>query len=436
MARRWLLAVPALTTLAALLGVLAPDVPFVVVAGAALAGTGVALAQWLAVRRRIQRLAAGLGRVATGELEATQLLGGAEGWQELEAALDAVSRSMRRRVDEVASERTRVVRLLEGLSSGVLLFDDSGLAYANEAARTLFALDGGHARTPMQALGTEDLAGIVETARKTGHEAEIEVVREQRSLHGRAAVTASGEVALIVSDLTEIRRVDAVRRDFVTNASHELKTPVAGIQALSESLELAVERHPDRAKQMIERLQGESARLAAMVRDLLDLARLEEVTREPTPTTVHVADIVQGQIERVAPMAQWRGIVIEADIENEVSMAGVPEDVRLIAGNLIENAVRYNRDGGWVGVTVRQVGDEIRLEVADSGIGIPEADRDRVFERFYRVDKGRSRAAGGTGLGLSLVRHAVQRAGGQVTLTSELGEGSTFTAVLPVDRPV
>lgn len=431
MARRWLFAVPALTALAALLGVFGSEMPMLVVVGAALAGIALAVAQHATSRRRIRQLAAGLGRVASGELEAAHLLDGADGWQELEAALNAVGLSMRRRVEEVANERARVVRLLEGLSSAVLLFDDDSLAYANEAARKLFVLDGGQARTPMQVLGVEDLARIVEIARTTGHDAEIEVSREQHSLHGRAAPTASGEVALIVSDLTEIRRVDAVRRDFVTNASHELKTPVAGIQALSESLELAIERHPDRARRMIERLQGESARLAAMVRDLLDLARLEEVKIEPSRATVGVADIVRGQIERIAPMAQQRGIVINVHVDDAAAVFGLPEDVRLIVGNLVENAVRYNRDGGWVEVTVRRVGEEVLIEVADSGIGIPEADRDRVFERFYRVDKGRSRAAGGTGLGLALVRHAAQRAGGRVTLTSELGEGSTFTVVLP-----
>jgi signal transduction histidine kinase len=390
MSRRWwLLAVPVLTASAAAAGLVLDATGFVIVLAFALSGA--ALAVGLAV-------SAGPG-------------------------------------EDEAAACARSGGLLEGLPSAVLLFDDDGLAYANAAARLLFDLDEGRdVRNPRAVLGAGDLAGIVEDALTHGAEVEIEVVRGQRSLHGRAARAATGKVALVVSDLTEVRRVDAVRRDFVTNASHELKTPVAGIQALSESLELAVERHPDRARHMIERLQVESVRLATLVRDLLDLARLEEASAAgPRRSAVDVAGVVRGQVERLGPVAESRGIVVEVTADEGATVLGVPEDVRLIAGNLIENAIRYNRDGGSVTISVRTEGRDLVLEVADTGLGIPEADRDRVFERFYRVDKGRSRAAGGTGLGLSLVRHATQRAGGRVALESEVGEGSIFTVTLPAD---
>ena len=140
---------------------------------------------------------------------------------------------------------------------------------------------------------------------------------------------------------------------------------------------------------------------------------------------------MRGQADRVATIAEERGVAVRLDLPEAATVPALPEDVRLVVDNLLENAVRYNRPGGRVDVRVRVADDAVELLVADTGIGIPEADRDRIFERFYRIDKGRSRAAGGTGLGLSLVRNAVQRLGGRLTLDSELGQGSTFRVQLP-----
>jgi two-component system sensor histidine kinase SenX3 len=219
----------------------------------------------------------------------------------------------------------------------------------------------------------------------------------------------------------------------VTNASHELKTPVAGIQALSDSLGLAIDRDPDRARSMIRRLQLEAQRLANLVRELLDLARLEEDTVSHSRHRVDVAQLVRVQAHRVGRLAQEHGVTVRADCPEPASVISLPEDIRLIISNLLENAVQYNRPGGEVVATVRRGSSEVEIEVADTGLGVPDADRDRIFERFYRVDKARSRQAGGTGLGLSIVRNAVQRHGGEVSVRSVLGEGSTFRVVLPVE---
>ncbi|MPZ87967.1 MAG: two-component sensor histidine kinase [Nitriliruptorales bacterium] len=340
-----------------------------------------------------------------------------------------IGASLGQRFSEIAAERSRVERLLDGLPLAVMLFTSEGLAYANPAARRLFPAQ--HPGEPAQRVLGQALEGAVSETTETSQPIEVEVQRHGRDLRARASLTAAGEIALVITDLTETRRVEAMRRAFVTNASHELKTPVAGIQALADSLALALERDPDRARRMLERLQAEALRLAKMVRDLLDLARLEEATAQRA-RRVDLARIVRAQVDRLSAFAQECQVTIFTELGEPATVIAVPEDLRLIVVNLLENAVRYNRKGGEVRIAVRRRRAEVELEISDTGIGIPAADQDRVFERFYRVDKGRSRQAGGTGLGLSLVRHATERHGGRVTLHSELGKGSSFVVVLPV----
>lgn len=341
--------------------------------------------------------------------------------------------SLERRVSEVATQRTRMERLLERLPLAVLLFTPGGLAYANPAAQQLFP-GVAEGRSPLRVLTLTALADAVAEARERGRTVQLEVERDDRWLSARAVVTAEGEVALVVADQTEARRVEAVRRDFVINASHELKTPVASIQILADTLELALARDPSRAPDMAHRLRTEAMRMGQLVRDLLDLARLEEQEAERRER-VHLAALVDEEIRRVAADVAERQVSVTVDVPTDLAVIAVPEDLRLVVGNLIENAVRYNRPGGRVLVRGSRTAHAVVLEFVDTGIGLAEADRVRVFERFYRVDRARSREAGGTGLGLALVRHAVERHGGDVGVDSVLGEGSTFRVTLPLAAP-
>ena len=330
----------------------------------------------------------------------------------------------------------RVELVLDGMPTAVLLFHGMKLRHANPAARALLGLDG-RARDdrPSDAasiLAPAELVDAVAETAETGNPVELEVEHAERHLVARTSVTAEGEVTLVLTDVTETRRVEALRRDFVTNTSHELKTPVAGIQALAESLELALERSPERARGMVQRLQVESERLSRLVRDLLDLSRVEDVGAPDGRERTDLAQLVGVQLDRLAASARDRDVGLHADCPASAVVAGNRGDLRLIVSNLLDNAVRYNRPGGEVRVKVRLEDGWVVLDVADTGVGIPEADLDRVFERFYRVDKARSRLDGGTGLGLSIVRHAAARHGGDVTVRSSLGEGSTFTVRLPV----
>ena len=350
--------------------------------------------------------------------------------RERDAVVRRLEGSLERRIGEVATQRRRMERLLERLPLAVLLFTPGGLAYANPAARHLFpaVMEG---RSPLRVLTLRALADAVAEARESGRTVHLDVERDSRWLSVRALVTAEGEVALVVTDQTDARRVEAVRRDFVVNASHELKTPVASMLILADTLEMALARAPEDAAGMVRRLRAEAMRMGQLVRDLLDLARLEEQGAERRER-VDLADLIQGQVRQLAADAAERGVAVTADVPRELSVVGVPEDLRLMVTNLLENAVRYNREGGRVLVRARSSGPHVVIEVVDTGLGLADADRARVFERFYRVDRARSREAGGTGLGLALVRHAAERHGGDVSVDSVLGEGSTFRVTLPV----
>lgn len=350
--------------------------------------------------------------------------------RERERTVRRLEQSLERRVSEVAVERVRIERLLERLPLAVLLFTPSGLAYANPAARELFPAAAA-GRSPLRVMTLRALADAVTEARASGHTVHLDVERDERWLSARALVTAEGEVALVVTDQTDARRVEAVRRDFVVNASHELKTPVASIQILADTLEMALARAPEDAAGMVQRLRAEAVRMGQLVRDLLDLARLEEEGAERRER-VDLAALVREQVEQVRRDAVERQVEVALDVPPGLSLVGVPEDLRLMVANLLENAVRYNRPGGRVLVRARGDGRQVVIEVVDTGLGLADADRARVFERFYRVDRARSREAGGTGLGLALVRHAAERHGGDVSVDSVLGEGSTFRVSLPV----
>jgi signal transduction histidine kinase len=430
--RRALLIVPVLAVGAVLLGVALPARPLLGAVVAALVGFAVALALVRAADARVARVTERLARFAEGDTTVPLEERGGREWRRLSAGLNAVGAALERRFEQLAAERRSVERLLDDLPVAVLLFREDALSYANREARAQFGVDRAEARTPRQVLGIEALAGAVREASAVGKSIEVEVTRDDRCVLGRAS--RSGEqVMLVVSDVTEVRRVEQIRRDFVTNASHELKTPAAGMQALSESLAVAVERDPQRARRMVALLQREAGRLAQLVRELLDLARLEEAAGTSGRQRVDLRAFVAAEVERLAPLARERGVEMRCEGTAAVPLVAVPEDLRLIVANLLENAVQYNRTGGQVVATAERSDGIAVLKVADTGIGIADAHRDRIFERFYRVDKARSRAAGGTGLGLSIVRHAAQRQGGDVSVDSVLGEGSTFKVVLPVE---
>jgi two-component system sensor histidine kinase SenX3 len=244
----------------------------------------------------------------------------------------------------------------------------------------------------------------------------------------------SGQQDAGYTDPVDLQRVNKIRRDFVANVSHELKTPATSLKLLAESLEEAIEDDPVQARLFAAQLKKETERLAQLITDLLDLARLESEERVEHPNLVDVRGVLMTVLARMRRVARRKNIALQWKRFGKAAQYTVRGDETQLTSmfsNLVDNAINYTPPGGRVEVTGGMEGSEIVIKIADTGIGIPEGKLSRIFERFYRVEKARSKATGGTGLGLSIVKHVAENHGGRVTVESTVGEGTTFTVYLP-----
>jgi signal transduction histidine kinase len=335
---------------------------------------------------------------------------------------------------ERASAESRVVRgvIDAAMQEGVLLFDGAGqLVYANEASERQLARRPATIAQLFPAAAAEATAGVAASGEP--QVVEIETASPPRWLRFAATPAGDGGILVVVVDVTEARRLEATRRDFVLNASHELKTPAASIRAAAEMLRDAQRDDPASAARFARTLERESERLSRIVADLLDLSRLE--AGGDLDESVQLDALVAEEGHRFEHRARASQLTLDVRTEQVPAVRGSERDLALMVANLIDNAIRYTPGGGTVQVSVGSSDGDVRIRVEDSGIGIPQRDLTRVLERFYRVDPGRSRRSGGTGLGLSIVRHVVENHGGSVSVESELGRGTTVDVVLPVAEP-
>lgn len=325
-------------------------------------------------------------------------------------------------------------QILERMSEGVLVLRaDMSPVLANASARGLLGLD---QSTFSGRMISEEVLSVARRASVEGTEASdaVEVWWPKRGhLRVRATPLSDDSVVIVIQDITDEVRMLQMRREFVSHASHELKSPAASIQTLAEAVRQAVGDDPDAADRFAERLVIEAERLGRLVGDLLDLSRLEDldhVSKGP----VDLARVALAELRAIKVTAESKGIELKSNIAPGAWVEGDVQQLTLMLRNLLDNAVRYTPAGGSTSLDVRVDGDEVLVQVADSGIGIPLEAQTRVFERFYRVDRARSRERGGTGLGLAIVKHAVESHGGHIDLVSELERGSTFTVRLPAIR--
>lgn len=392
---------------------------------------GIAVVAWLA--RRISRHLTGLTRetlalagdeptlpIARSNLAELDELGLAV------SRLDAGSRSLLHDAED-ASSTLEVV--LGALPQGTVLFgEDDVVAYANPSAYELL----GAVPDSLSGLIPFSFQEVVEDCRRNRvpTSATAEHGKPVRTLRALASPFAEDRrVLLVVVDITDRERLASVRRDFVANASHELKTPVSAIISSSEALRTAVERGDKSSLRFATHIEESARQLDRLVADLLDLSRLER--DEPEMVPIRLDHLLREEIERVRPATDDKGIVLSAEIE-PVQVAGSRRDLAIAIRNLLDNAIRYTADTGAIGAVLTSDNGDAQLVVSDTGDGIPTRDLTRVFERFYRVDNARSRATGGTGLGLAIVKHVVESHGGSVGVESELGAGTRFTVHLPV----
>jgi two-component system phosphate regulon sensor histidine kinase PhoR len=359
----------------------------------------------------------------------------------LGSALNSLAEAAEAQFAAVRDERDHLMTILASMSEGVLVVEGDGRArLVNPAFRRLFDLNGEVAgRTVLELLRQPELARIVDDTLRLGEAQSggIELsAPERRTLLLASAALAGGErgAVVVARDTTEMTRLADMRRDFVANVSHELKTPLAAIRGYAETLRDGALDEPPTARRFTERILQHCRRLQALLDDLLTLSRLESVAsiergeREP----VDLNAVVQRAVDLLATPARERQVQITVEEEPVPAVPGDADGIERLVLNLLDNALKYNQPGGRVTLCLSQQDQHAVLEVSDTGIGVPPDALPRIFERFYRVDKGRSRDEGGTGLGLAIVKHVVQAHGGQVDVESRMGQGTTFRVKLPL----
>ena len=290
---------------------------------------------------------------------------------------------------------------------------------------------------------SEDLMALIRVARRTNetHRSRIEIARGPIGAGKRefevsvSPLNDEGMVLVLISDQSEARRIDAVRRDFVANVSHELKTPIGALGLLSEAI-LGAKDQPDAVVKFASRMQMEAKRLTDLVQEIIDLSRLQSSDPLQKAFDVEASDVVREAVAQAALSAESRKITVEIGEIEDATVIGDRDQLIMAVLNLVENAINYSPENTKVSVVVKVKQELLEISVTDQGIGIAEGELARVFERFYRVDPARSRMTGGTGLGLSIVKHVALNHGGDIKVWSREGVGSTFTLQLPITEKV
>jgi two-component system phosphate regulon sensor histidine kinase PhoR len=417
----------------------------------ALVGCGVVLAGVLLIRqlaRPMVDMAAAARRFADGELD---LRVPAQTTAEA-AALASALNDMAARLDEdirnLTQQRNEREALLSSMVEGVVALDEADRVITlNRAAGELFGVDAEAARgrTLQEIVRNPAIQQLAADTRASGHAMEAEAMLQTAGVrylqaHGTVLRGAGGRtdaVLIVLNDVTRLRRLEGVRRDFVANVSHELRTPITSIKGFVETLRDGALDDPEAARRFLGIVERQADRLAAIIEDLLALSRLEE-TGEASRIALRagpVRPILLGAIEACQAKAAERGITVGLSCSPELQARLNPELILQAVANLIDNAVKYSPPGAPVRVEAQRTDGEVVIRVRDEGCGISAEDQERVFERFFRVDRARSRELGGTGLGLAIVKHIAQVHGGHVAVQSALGKGSLFSVVLPAATP-
>lgn len=384
------------------------------------------------------RVIAGAGDIASGRAsrvvvpEEDELAG-------LALAVNRLAARAEEQFEAVRKERDYLHEILASMSEGVLVVGTDGRAVMiNPAFYRLFSLEGDFTGRPvLEIIRHPGFARLIEDTLRQGdpQSAQIELPTvERRTLLLAGAILAGGERGAVVAarDTTELTRVADMRRDFVANVSHELKTPLAAIRGYAETLREGALDEPPIARRFTDRILSQCQRLQELLDDLLILSRLEGANAFAEREPVDLTQAIDRAVDLFTPAAREKRVTLEVQADRVPLVTGNPGSLERLVLNLVDNAIKYNRPDGRVTLSLRLDGGEVLLEVADTGIGIPPESIPRLFERFYRVDKGRAREEGGTGLGLAIVKHIAQLHGGSVDVESRAGKGSTFRVRLPL----
>jgi two-component system phosphate regulon sensor histidine kinase PhoR len=363
-------------------------------------------------------------------------------FSELAWDFNEMAEHVRHRVEEVAEERGKLEAVLDNISAGIMVTDaERKIILLNPAAEEILAVRQEEAlgNRIIESFSSRELdITVSKAASGESVDEQIELLYPQKmylQIKSNPVVSTEGEVVATVSaieDITALKRLNMIRQDFVANVSHELRTPVASVKALTDSLLAGAAEHKETADRFLKDLDQEVTRLSQLIDDLLTLSKLETKEAVLQVEDIQLREIVKECLDSKDLLAEEFNVVMEVEPENtEMLINGDRQLLRTALNNLVDNAIKYNHPGGKVIIRVLQDDDHVILQVQDTGIGVPREELPRVFERFYRVDKARSRETGGTGLGLSIVKHIADLHGGGVDVTSVEGEGSIFSIRVP-----
>jgi two-component system phosphate regulon sensor histidine kinase PhoR len=377
---------------------------------------------------------------AQGNLAARIRVGRDDELGELARIINQSADQLQGRMAEIARDRGRTDAILSALDDGVLAVDHRGtVILANPSLVKAMDLRDALGRHYLEVIRQREVGSLIEEVLRGGErrEAEVELLQLRR-VFTITVVPFPGEsgtphgAILTFNDATERRRLEHIRRDFVANASHELRTPLTSIRGFVEALEDGAVGEPEKAQRFLGKIRTHADRMAALVEDLLELSRLESGDRAPEWEETLPSEVSEGVVASFAGLATRKDISLRREDRGAPAVVTDPERLRRVLENLVDNAVKYTPAGGRVQLTTLPgPGGSARIEVADNGPGIAPEHQARIFERFYRVDKARSRELGGTGLGLSIVKHLAEGMGASVSVESEPGKGSRFTMTLP-----
>jgi two-component system phosphate regulon sensor histidine kinase PhoR len=347
---------------------------------------------------------------------------------------------------DISEDRARLQAVLSSMVEGVLVLDRHGrILLMNEAMRRMFPLADSVVigRSFIEVFRHHRLSELVKTVLESGQGCREEVVLlmpEEHAFSIQASVAKQGSepdvaAVFVFHDITELKRLERVRKDFVANVSHELKTPLTSIKGYVEALIDGAKDDPDKCAQFLGIIQKHSEGLNAILSDLLQLSTIESGVYPWKQAAIVIPEVIERAARLLRSTAERkRQTLVVGSCDGLPAIYGDPDRLTEALINLLDNAVKYTPDGGRVSIDARSTGHGVEISVTDTGIGIPPRELQRIFERFYRVDRARSRELGGTGLGLSIVKHIVEAHGGTVSVESAIGKGSRFTISLPM-RP-
>ena len=325
------------------------------------------------------------------------------------------------------------VEVLEALGTAAVVVNDVNVMVQATTVADAFGLQKDRALVEVELLNLIDWARKSKSSKTVEGAINVGGRAAKVWVQATAAPIGSGSVILTLEDRTEARRLDETRRDFVANISHELKTPIGAIGLLAETLQGATD-DAEAVKKFASSLQREASRLGHIVQEIIELSRLQAATEVNNSTSFNLSDLIADALDRVQIAADAKSMKLVSDIDANVTANGSYEQVATAVTNLLENAINYSDANGQIGVALRASEKYAEIVVTDSGVGIALEDQSRIFERFFRVDPSRSRETGGTGLGLAIVKHIALNHGGEISVFSKPGLGSTFTLSLPLKR--